>query len=57
MVPADVIEEKTQIRYKMWLFKIGGNPCHLTLLPTCDVYMLEIKGYKAIGEEIYNIGN
>lgn len=57
MVPADVIEEKTQIRHKMWLFKIGGNPCHLTLLPTCDVYMLEIKGYKAIGEEIYNIGN
>lgn len=57
MVPADAIEEKTQIRHKMWLFKIGGHPCHLTLLPTCDVCMLEIKGYKAFGEEIYNIGD
>lgn len=37
-------------------FKIGVNPCPLTLLPTCDVHMFEIKGYKAIGKEIGDVG-
>lgn len=41
----------------MWLFKIGDIPCHLIFLPTCNINIFEIKGFKAIGEEMCNVGN
>lgn len=37
-------------------FKIVVNPCPFTLLPTCDAHLLEIKGYKAVGKEIGDVG-
>lgn len=58
MVPTDVSEEKNDTSdLRCDFLKLGAFRVIWPFLPRCNTHMFEIKGYKAVGKEIRNVGN